>query len=159
MKETVSVSLVQTLIQNCWKWTTHTVLITAFLVVIKLVILSALNKCKGLCFHYDLLLKKTMLKSFLFLPVWSINYSYCLHLHYQKYAKRLFQGAGIKLINNFLNFLINWYAAKIWTGSSVQCFAQFIKLLPSFTWLQSSHAVLHKESIHLKHCFPYSTEY
>lgn len=86
MKETVSVSLVQTLIQNCWKWTAHTVLITAFLVVIKLVILSALNKCKGLHLDYGLLLKKTMLKSFLFPPVWSIKYSYCLHLNCQKYT-------------------------------------------------------------------------
>lgn len=86
MKETVSVSLVQTLIQNCWKWTAHTVLITTFLVVIKLVILSALNKCKGLHLDYGLLLKKTMLKSFLFPPVWSIKYSYCLHPNCQKYT-------------------------------------------------------------------------
>lgn len=64
MKETVSVSLVQTLIQNCWKWTAHTVLITTLLIIIKLVILSALNY-KGLCFHYDLLLKKTIFKSFI----------------------------------------------------------------------------------------------
>lgn len=64
MKETVSVSLVQTLIQNCWKWTAHTVLITTLLIIIKLVILSALNY-KGLCFHYDLLLKETIFKSFI----------------------------------------------------------------------------------------------
>lgn len=62
MKETVSVSLVQTLIQNCWEWTAHTVLITTLLITIKLVILSALNY-KGLCFHYGLLLKKTIFKS------------------------------------------------------------------------------------------------
>lgn len=108
MKETVSVSLVQTLIQNCWKWTAHTVLITTFLVVIKLVILSALNKCKGLRLDYGLLLKKTMLKSFLFPPVWCIKYSYCLHLHCQKYTW-IFQGiANCILCYSAFFFQVRW---------------------------------------------------
>lgn len=139
MKETVSVSLVQTLIQNCWKWTAHTVLITTFQVVIKLVILSALNKCKGLHLDYGLLLKKTMLKSFLFPPVWFIKYSYCLHLNCQKYTW-IIQGTASWILCYSAFFFQACCSVNTWLRHPEGCLCNSHLLSPQ----QSHRAVLYR---------------